>query len=187
MFGINFLYEKVSNLLSSPAEPIAHEPPHEITVGCVESVTAGALSNMLCSKVGASRTFMGGIIAYSIPSKSKMLGIDVEYSESHNFANNFTISEMVKAGASKIPARIILATAGFSLPYYGANFTIDKPYAIVSLYDTETAYEVAHRIELPYKADECQERQRAENQVHVAYVAYELFVQYSAKLANKSK
>lgn len=186
MFGFNFIYEKVSNLLSRPAEKNkVIETPLELTVGCVESVTAGALCNMLCSKVGSSKTFMGGIIAYSIPSKSTMLGIDVEYSESHNFANNFTISEMVKAGAAKIPARVILATAGFSLPYQGKNFAIDKPYAIISLYDSQTAYEIAHRIDLPYVPEECHERQRAENQVRVACAAVELYNNYCVTIGRQ--
>lgn len=195
MFGLNYIYEKVGKIfareqnteagassadLAGPSNHSSSRTP--ITVGCVESVTAGALSNALCSRPGASRMFMGGIIAYSIPSKKTMLGIDTQYSESHNFANHFTTSEMVKSAAEKIPARIILGTTGFSLPYKSATMQIDKPYAIVALYDKELDHEILHKIDLPYDQQRDLAEQRAENQVLTACAALELFVSHLERI-----
>lgn len=189
LFGLNFLYEKVGKIFGAqvhtpiigprPVEPVAsciteQSKPPEITVGCVESVTAGALSNALCSRPGSSRIFMGGIIAYSVPSKKTMLGIDIQYSETHNFANHFTTSEMVKSAAAKIPARIILGTTGFSLPFNSPTMQIDKPYAIVALYDKDLDHEIMHTIDLPFDPSRDRAEQRAENQVSVAFAALEL-------------
>lgn len=186
MFGINFLYEKISQALLGSAQVPQEEISSSVTVGCVETITAGALSNALCSKPGASRTFMGGIIAYSVPSKKTMLDIDTQYSESHEFANNFTTSEMVRSAAVKIPARIILGTTGFSLPYVSETMQIDTPYAIIALYDKLADYEIMHRVELPYDAGRDAAEQRAENQVRTAYAAIELFGTYTAGLQKRA-
>ena len=67
-----------------------------LPVSIAESVTAGALSNKLCSEPGSSRFFLGGIIAYNKETQEKVLKIKYNPNELFNFANPYTTFNMAK-------------------------------------------------------------------------------------------
>jgi PncC family amidohydrolase len=160
-----------------------------ITVAVAESVTAGALSNCLCSEPGASQYFKGGIVAYSVLSKKELLGIDIEYAESHNFANPFTTSEMAKSIVKKFNARIGISTTGYSLPMYRPEnkskneclLDIKNPYAYICLYDSQTNFEIIKKIEFTYVDNIPNHIQRATVQAKVALEGKNLFLNYINK------
>ena len=160
-----------------------------MTVAVAESVTAGALSNCLCSEPGASQYFKGGIIAYSILSKKELLGIDIDYAESHNFANPFTTSEMAKSIVKKFNARIGMSTTGYSLPVYRPEnkskneclLDVKNPYAYVCLFDSKTNFEIIKKIEFVYVDNVPTHIQRATVQAKVALEGKNLFLEYINK------
>lgn len=160
-----------------------------VTVAVAESVTAGALSNCLCSEPGASQYFKGGIIAYSIASKKELLDIDIAYAESNNFANPFTTSEMAKSIVKKFNARIGISTTGYSLPTYRPEnkdkneclLDIKNPYAYICLYDSLNNFEVIKKIEFTYDDKLPNHMQRATVQAKVALEAKTLFLDYINK------
>lgn len=45
------------------------------TVGCAESLTGGAVADLLSSTPGASATFVGGVVTYATRLKRRLLGV----------------------------------------------------------------------------------------------------------------
>jgi PncC family amidohydrolase len=156
------------------------------TVAVAESVTAGALSNSLCTEPGASTYFKGGIVAYSIASKKELLKIDVKYAEENNFANPFTTSEMAKVITKMFSARIGISTTGYSLPVTRPEnkernecfLEIKVPYAYICLYDSKTGFEKIKRVEFPYDIDGNKQIQRATMQTKVALEGRKMYLEY---------
>jgi PncC family amidohydrolase len=175
----------------------AKEKQHkEFTVAVAESVTAGALTNTLCSEPGASKFFKGGVTAYSIQSKKDILGIDIVYSEKHNFANPFTTSEMAKSVCSMFDARIGMATTGYSLPTSRTAddergicaLDVTNPYAYICLYDSRTNHEIIKKINFTYDKKSSDTMQRASVQTRVALEAHKMYMLYKQKVqASESK
>ena len=179
---LNFLYY---------ATDIQEEQPDDLTIFTVavaESVTAGALANTLCSEPGASQFFRGGIIAYSIESKQAILGIDTDYAEMHNFANELTTNEMAKAAADKFKARFGLATTGYSLPIQReasetqCALNISNPYTIISMYDGKLDIYFTETINFEYNPERSDRLQRAEVQTKTALMAKKMYQRYIVNL-----
>ena len=164
------------------------------TVSVAESVTAGALANSLCSEPGASSYFNGGIVAYSIASKKDILNVDVNYAESHNFANPFTTAEMARAVVKMLKSRIGIATTGYSLPMKRmadektnvCELNIVIPYAYICLYDSFTDEEITYKIEYDsYSGVGNQAVQKASAQALFALKAHKLYNTYVEKMKKK--
>lgn len=161
----------------------------DFTIGVAESVTAGALSNTLCSEPGSSKFFRGGIIAYSIESKKLLLGIDVNYAELHNFTNELTTNAMAKAAAEKFNARIGLATTGYSLPIKRDEIPgkccaldIDKPYTVISLYDSKLDVYFVDKLSFEYFPEKPKRFQRATVQSKTALRGKRMYQRYIKQL-----
>jgi PncC family amidohydrolase len=162
-----------------------------LTVSVVESVTAGALSNAICSEPGSSRFFLGGIVAYNMETQKKLLDIDDVYAEKNNFANPFTTYEMAKNVTKIFHSRIGLATTGFSLPMYReenledgkCEINVKIPYAYVCLYDSEIDYNFTYKIVISeYNDNENKKIQRAQMQSKVALDCKKTFENYCLKI-----
>lgn len=97
---------------------------HRITIGTVESVTGGLLSNYFVKHLGASSFFVGAIVAYQYQAKEKMLKIDPSLISKGVVSVEF-VREMVLQGLKIIPSDIIIATTGNAgpglLPYSQAG------------------------------------------------------------------
>lgn len=159
--------------------------PKDITVSVAESVTAGALSNSLCSEAGSSDFFRGGLVLYSIQSKKDLLGIDIKYAEAHNFANPFTTEEMAKAVVKKFNSRIGISTTGYSLPtkraYDGEKgycaLDVKIPYGYVCLHDALLNHSVVVKYEFPQE-EASKNINRANVQVKLALKATQMYKKY---------
>ncbi len=159
-------------------------------IAVAESVTAGALSNVLCSDPGSSSFFVGGIITYSIKSKEKLLGIDPNV-DKKNYANKVTTFHMAKAISDKFDARIGMATTGFSLPFFRPakndyeELNIENPYGLICLYDRETGYSETIEITFVYDPKGDKKLQRASVQSKLALAGKKLFLDYLDQLGIK--
>jgi PncC family amidohydrolase len=182
-------------ILNEASDEILNDVSDEIfnnkfTVAVAESVTAGALSNCLCAEPGASNYFKGGIVAYSINSKKELLSIDTKYSESINYANPFTTSEMAKSIVKKFNSRIGLSTTGYSLPTYRpankenneCELNINHPYAYICLYDSYNKYEIIKKIDFIYDKSIPDIIQRANVQTKVSLDCKKLYLEYIEKI-----
>jgi PncC family amidohydrolase len=167
---------------------------NDVSVSVAESVTAGALANSLCAEPGASKFFKGGIVAYSIASKKEILGVDIKFAESNNFANPFTTSEMARSVAKMFNSRIGLATTGYSLPITRPEnketnecaLNITKPYAYICLYDRLTDTETITKVEYVFDPEGSITMQRASVQVRVALAALKFYNEYAEKIKDNN-
>ena len=160
---------------------------HFLTVSVAESVTAGALSNTICSEPGSSKFFLGGIVAYNMDTQEKLLNVDAEYAEKNNFANPFTTYTMAKNVANLFNSRIGLSTTGFSLPLYRdedlstgkCKIDVTTPYAYICLYDTKTgSHKIYKIVNNDYIKDGNQKIQRAQMQSKIALKCKKIFEEY---------
>lgn len=159
-----------------------------LTVSVAESVTAGALSNTICSEPGSSSFFLGGIVAYNMKTQKELLNVDEVFAEKNGFANPFTTFTMAKNVTSIFQSRIGLSTTGFSLPMYReknekqCELKIDVPYAYVCLYDSKIDYHKIHKIvNNDYNELNNQKLQRAQMQSKVALKCKKIYEDYCLK------
>lgn len=160
-----------------------------LTIAVAESITAGALSNCLCSEPGASKYFKGGIITYSKQSNKELLNVTVNNAD-NNFANPDTTLDMAKSIVKKFGSRIGISTTGYSLPMFRPKndtepeLFIQNPYAYICLYDSLTEYQNMKKIDFIYSKDIPDHIQRATVQTKVALEGQKLFNNY---VANQKK
>lgn len=166
---------------------LTHTIVNALPVAVAESVTAGALSNNMCSEPGSSKFFLGGVIAYNMQTQKKMLNVDDKYAEKNNFANPFTTYTMARNVTELFDARIGISTTGYSLPTYrGENkdkgqceINVDIPYAYVCLFDALLdTHKILKLTNSDYDILGNQKRQRAEMQVKVAMFCKKLYKDY---------
>jgi PncC family amidohydrolase len=158
-----------------------------LSVSVAESVTAGALSNTLCSEPGSSKFFLGGIVAYNMATQEKLLGVDSKYAELNNFANPFTTFIMAKNVAKLFNSRIGLSTTGFSLPTFReenleegkCEIDVLVPYAYICLYDSKNdSHKIYKIVNDDYQLGGNQRIQRAQMQSKIALECKKTFDDY---------
>jgi PncC family amidohydrolase len=163
-----------------------------LSVSVAESVTAGALSNTLCSEPGSSKFFLGGIVAYNMNTQEKLLGIDAKYAELNNFANPFTTFIMAKNVTKIFNSRIGLSTTGFSLPTFReenledgkCGIDVRVPYAYICLYDSKNdSHKIYKIVNDDYQPGGNQRIQRARMQSKIALECKKTFDDYCRKLS----
>jgi PncC family amidohydrolase len=161
-----------------------------LSVSVAESVTAGALSNTLCSEPGSSKFFLGGIVAYNMNTQEKLLNVDVKYAELNNFANPFTTFTMAKNVTKIFNSRIGLSTTGFSLPTFReedldagkCEIDVRVPYAYICLYDSKNdSHKIYKIVNDEYQLSGNQRIQRAQMQSKIALECKKLFDEYCYK------
>lgn len=186
--------ESVDSMESIHIEPVVNKVndiKYLLPVSIAESVTAGALSNTLCSEPGSSMFFLGGIVAYNMQTQEKLLNVNVEYAELNNFANPFTTLTMAKNVTQIFNSRIGLSTTGFSLPTYReanpeqgkCEIDVKTPYAYVCLYDAKyDLHKIYKIVNDDYRPDDCKKIQRAKMQAKVALKGKIIFDEYCKKI-----
>jgi nicotinamide-nucleotide amidase len=101
-----------------------------LTVATAESFTGGGLGAMITQTPGASRYFLGGIVAYSNRAKAEILGVKDATLELHG-AVSAEVAEEMAAGARKLfDSGIALSSTGIAGPEGG---TSEKPVGLVYL------------------------------------------------------
>lgn len=147
-----------------------------ITISVAETVTAGALSNAICSEPGASDFFKGGIITYNEEANKNLLGIDLSDCKDKNYANEFVTLQMAKKVAEKFGSRVGMANTGYSLPTIDANGNkIDVPYFITALIDIKTGFNKIRKKEVGYDGSLSKKINRANVQSKAALIGKEIF------------
>ncbi len=90
------------------------------TVACAESCTGGLLSHTMVSVPGASRYFMGGIIAYHNEAKQRLLGVPTKVLESEGAVSEATARAMVRGARAGFGTACGVATTGIAGPTGGS-------------------------------------------------------------------
>nr|WP_181313886.1 CinA family protein [Phreatobacter cathodiphilus] len=87
------------------------------TLACAESCTAGRLAQTLASGPGASRIFLGGVVAYTPSTKERVLAVPAEMLERPEGAVSEDVAVQMARGAADLTgADLALATTGVAGP-----------------------------------------------------------------------
>jgi nicotinamide-nucleotide amidase len=86
------------------------------TVAVAESLTAGGLGHALTFTPGASKVFMGGIIAYTNDIKINILGIDSALIDEFSVVSEEVANAMADAAREKFGTTWGIATTGIAGP-----------------------------------------------------------------------
>jgi nicotinamide-nucleotide amidase len=100
-------------------------------IAVAESLTCGQIQAALGSISGSSDFFEGGITAYSLQQKVRLLNIDRQYAESVNCVSQEIAFNMAAAACSMFESDIGLAATGYAeaCPQFG----IDQPMAYIAI------------------------------------------------------
>ena len=94
------------------------------TLALAESCTGGFIANQITNVPGASKVFLGGVVAYSNEVKRKFLGVRAKTLEQHGAVSEATAAEMAEGTRKRFGADFAIAVTGIAGPTGG---TKNKP------------------------------------------------------------
>jgi len=101
-----------------------------MSVAVAESVTGGLVSDLITDVPGSSEYFLGGVIAYSNESKTRLLGVRKETLEAYGAVSGETAREMAAGIRNAFSADVGAAATGIAGP---SGATPTKPVGTVFL------------------------------------------------------
>ena len=86
------------------------------TISCAESLTGGLLCDAVVQVPGASKCFMGGIVAYDEGRKVSLLGVPVSTLDMHTAVSCETVLAMACGARERLNTTYALSTTGYAGP-----------------------------------------------------------------------
>ena len=111
--------------MSELKDLMLREPRLTLAVG--ESLTCGNVQAYIGRISGASEFFLGGITAYTLEQKVKLLGVNRGQAKSVNCVSAAIAEQMARGAANLFGADLALATTGYAEPC--AEHEIAVPFA----------------------------------------------------------
>jgi nicotinamide-nucleotide amidase len=102
-----------------------------VTVAAAESLTVGRVQAELGRWSGASGYFAGGVTAYAITAKVKLLGVDEAHAREVNGVSARVAAEMARGAAKLLGTDIGVATTGYAEPDLSRG--VFEPFAWVAV------------------------------------------------------
>lgn len=102
-----------------------------LTISCAESITCGNIQKLLWSVSGSSNFLVGGITAYNIDQKVKLLKVDREHASSVNCVSQRVADEMAINVCKLFWSNIGLSSTGYAESYI--QEWIEEPMAYYSI------------------------------------------------------
>lgn len=99
-----------------------------LKIAVAESCTGGKIGDMITDVPGASRYFVGGVIAYSNEAKIDILSVPREIIERYGAVSEECAREMAIGVANLFQADLAIATTGIAGPTGGSK---EKPVGLV--------------------------------------------------------
>ena len=87
-----------------------------LTLGSVESLTAGLFASTICSIPGASKVFKGSIVTYATSLKTDLLGIDKNLIDRVGVVSKEVAREMATRGREKLNVDVCVSFTGNAGP-----------------------------------------------------------------------
>ncbi|RME62944.1 MAG: CinA family protein [Nitrospirae bacterium] len=139
------------------------------TLSVAESCTGGALSHLITEVPGASRFFLGGIVAYDVRIKTDILGVPEETIERHSVVSAECALEMARAVKRLFGSTHGIATTGNLGPEAQGGRPVGEVYVGISTPEGEDAIMLSLHAE------------RRENKAEVVKKAINIFLERIAK------
>ena len=89
------------------------------TLAVAESLTGGRLQALITGVSGASGYFLGGVTAYTIPQKARLLGVDAAHAAEVDAFSARVAAEMACGACRLFGADVGVATTGYAEPAPG--------------------------------------------------------------------
>jgi nicotinamide-nucleotide amidase len=86
------------------------------TVAAAESLTGGAVSDVLSAAPGASQTFLGGIVSYATEVKTGLLGVSEETVAEQGVVSRQCAAEMAEGARRLFGSDLAVSTTGVAGP-----------------------------------------------------------------------
>jgi len=96
----------------------------ELTIGTVESCTAGALAKSIVSVAGSSAYFEGSILTYSNALKKKLVHVSTENLDNFGAVSKEVVEQMAVNGREILGVDMCISTSGVAGPDGGSD---EKP------------------------------------------------------------
>jgi nicotinamide-nucleotide amidase len=98
-----------------------------LTLAVAESITCGRVQARIGEAPGASNFFLGGMTAYSLEKKVRLLGVSREPAEKVNCVSAVVAEEMARGVCDLFGSDLAVATTGYAEP--NAKLKIAEPFA----------------------------------------------------------
>jgi nicotinamide-nucleotide amidase len=126
------------------------------TLAVVESCTGGLLAKRMTDGAGASKVFVGGVIAYANKVKVAQVGVTDEMLEQHGGVSEVVAKQLARGAAKRLGAEVGIGITGVAGPGGGAG---DKPVGTVWI--AVSVDGVVESIRTHFKGDRGSVRERA--------------------------
>jgi PncC family amidohydrolase len=89
---------------------------HGVTLATAESITGGALADLVSASPGASETYLGGVVTYATEAKTGVLGVSSETVDEHGVVSAECAAEMAKGARTLLGTDWGVSTTGVAGP-----------------------------------------------------------------------
>jgi nicotinamide-nucleotide amidase len=96
-------------------KPLLLQKPR-LTLAVAESLTCGHVQAAIGAVSGASSYFLGGVTAYSLAAKVKLLGVNRAHARRVNGVSQRVAVEMARGACTRFGADVAVATTGYAEP-----------------------------------------------------------------------
>ena len=136
---------------------------NEWTLAAGESVTCGQIQRLVGEISGASEFFVGGVTAYNLEQKSRILGVDQDHAQDVNCVSQRVADEMARGTAKLFRSSLAVSSTGYAESY--PDRAVDVPFGHVALWQSDG--EDGGRL-LYQQRIEVAGRERVQVQLHLA-------------------
>ena len=124
--------------------------PPAWTLAVAESVTAGHMQARVASISGASEFFLGGVTAYALEQKVKLLGVDRAVAAKVNCVSAEVAEQMARGVCALFGADVGVATTGYAEANAGLGVAAPMAWWAVARREAEGTFGVkTGRVEFP--------------------------------------
>ena len=103
------------------------------SIAVAESLTGGTLQAAIAAMSGASHYFSGGITAYNLDAKVRLLDVDRGHAESVNSVSSRVAEQMAAGVRKRFDSQIGIGTTGYAEPYEDEGVVAPFAYFAVDL------------------------------------------------------
>ena len=103
-----------------------------LRLAAAESLTGGYVQSLISTAAGVSECFQGGVVAYNLEQKVKLLGVDRSHAAEVDCVSPRVAREMAQGVCRLMQADVAVATTGYASPEPEQGVTM--PFAFVSIW-----------------------------------------------------
>lgn len=120
------------------------------TLAAAESLTCGRVQALIGAVSGASEYFLGGVTAYSLEQKTKLLGVDRRHARAVNCVSARVADEMACGACRLFGTDLAVATTGYAEPAPAAGVAVPFAWWAIAARGRGKIVAVRHgRVECP--------------------------------------